>query len=134
MSRQLSLQIPPEQLWKEFAGRTKLEEGEQLASIFAVAKRQGGDYLPVLKSIVQTMDQNFLLRTEIATMLAGKRLEYYLMCLIPAGMLAYLNVSAPDMTRCLYEGNGPVWMSVFLLLYAAGVLWGDRILEKSYES
>ena len=133
MSRHLSLQTPPEQLWTEFGKRTGLPEGEQLAKVFSVAKRQGGDYLPVLKSLVQMMDNSFSLKTEIATLLTGKRLEYYLMCLIPSGMLGYLNLSSPEMTRSLYEGKGPLFMSLFLLLYAAGILWGDRILEKSYE-
>ena len=134
MSRQLSLQNPPEQLWMEFGKRTELEEGDQLAKVFAVAKRQGGDYLPVLKTMVQMMDKSFALRSEITAILAGKRLEYYLMCLVPAGMLAYLNLSSPEMTASLYEGQGPVYMSVFLLVYGLGILWGDRILGKSYES
>ena len=133
MSRQIRLQMPPEQLLSEFGQRTKLPEGEQLARVFSVAKRQGGDYLPVLKAMIRVMDERFSLNAEITTLLAGQRLEYHLMCLIPAGMLIYLDMSSPEMTRVLYEGEGPALMSGFLLLYAAGVLWGNRILEKSYE-
>ena len=134
MSRQLSLQIPPEKLWREFGERCRLPEGAQLAKVFAVAKRQGGDYLPVLKAMAQMMDKDFALRSEISVMLTGKRLEYYLMCLIPALMIVYLDISAPDMTRSLFEGSGPVFMSLFLLFYALAVWWGDRILEKAYEA
>ena len=134
MSRQIRLQNPPEQLLKEFGDRTGLQEGEQLARVFGVAKRQGGDYLPVLKAMVRMMDESFSLKAEIETLLAGQRLEYYLMCLIPAGMLVYLDISSADLTAPLYEGAGPLYMTVFLTVYALGVLWGNRILEKSYEA
>ena len=134
ISRQIRLQDPPEQLLKEFADRTGLPEGEQLARVFGVAKRQGGDYLPVLRAMVRMMDEGFSLQTEIEVLLAGQRLEYYLMCLIPAGMLVYLDLSSPDMTAALYEGGGPLYMSLFLILYALAVLWGNRILEKSHEA
>ncbi len=134
MSRQIRLQIPPEQLLREFGDRTGLEEGEQLARVFGVAKRQGGDYLPVLKAMVRMMDESFSLRAEISVLLAGQRLEYCLMCLIPAGMLVYLDLSSGDLTAPLYEGSGPLYMTVFLAVYALGVLWGNRILEKSYEA
>lgn len=134
MSSRLLLQIPPEQLWREFGDRTELPEGQRLAKVFAVAKRQGGDYLPVLKAMVRMMDENLSLKAEIAALLAGRRLEYYIMCLIPAGMLVYLNLSTPEMLLPLFDGSGPWLMSLFLLLYAAAVLAGDRILEKSHEA
>lgn len=134
MSNLLKLQHTPEQLWRDFGARSGLPEGEQMARIVQVAKRQGGDYLPVLKSVVRMMDEQLSLKREIAALLAGQRLEYYVMCLVPAGMLLYLNLSAPDMTVFLYRDQGPLIMSAFLLFYAAAVLWGDRILEKSYEA
>ena len=134
LSRQIRLQLPPEQLLFSFGERTGLPEGEQLAQVFGVAKRQGGDYLPVLKAMVRMMDESFSLKTEIAVLLAGQRLEYYVMCLIPAGMLIYLDISSPELTAGLYEGGGRLLMSGFLVFYALSVLWGNRILEKSYES
>lgn len=132
MSRELSLKIQPEQIWQAFAKRSGSESGQQLAKVFSIAKRQGGDYLPVLKATVRLMDARNELKREIATLLAGQRLEYYIMCLVPAGMLLYLDLSSPDMTRILYEGAGHFFMTGILALYGLAVYWGDRILEKSY--
>ena len=134
MSREIRLKTPPERLWQSFGDRSGLSDGKQLAQIFSIAKKQGGDYLPVLKACVRMMDARHSLKREIQTLLAGQRLEYSIMCLVPAGMLLYLNVSSPDMTRYLYEGSGPWIMAGVLLCYAAAILWGDRILEKSYGS
>ena len=134
MTRLLRLQTPPERLWEDFGERTGLENGRQLARIFSVAKRQGGDYLPSLKAIVRMMDARSSLREEISALLAGQRLEYLVMCLVPAGMLLYLDLSAPDLTVWLYEPQGHLLMAAVLALYALAVCLGDRILEKSYES
>ncbi len=133
MSRELILKTPPERIWRSFGERTGLEDGAQLARIFVIAKRQGGDYLPVLKAFVRLMDARGEVRREIGTLLAGQRLEYFIMCLVPAGMLLFLNVTSPDMTRVLYEGAGHLIMAGVLLLYGLAFWWGDRILEKSYE-
>ena len=132
MSRELSLKIQPEQIWLAFGERTGSENGQQLAKVFSIAKRQGGDYLPVLKATVRLMDARNELKREISTLLAGQRLEYYIMCLVPAGMLLYLDLSAPNMTRFLYEGTGHFLMAGILALYGLAIYWGDRILEKSY--
>ena len=132
MSRELSLKIPPENLWQSFAERSGSENGLQLARVFTIAKRQGGDYLPVLKASVRLMDAKNELKREIHSLLAGQRLEYYIMCLVPAGMLLYLDISSPEMTRYLYEDAGHILMAGILLFYGLAVFWGDRILEKSY--
>ena len=70
----------------------------------------------------------------LLALLAGQRLEYLVMCLVPAGMLLYLDLSAPDLTVWLYEPQGHWLMAAALVLYGLAVWLGDRILEKSYES
>lgn len=134
MSNQLKLSRSPEQLLNELGLRTEMPEAIQFAKVIRVAKRQGGDYLPVIKSMIRMMDESFSLEREIHTLLAGKRLEYFVMCLVPAGMLIYLNLSVPDMSAFLYRDKGALLMSGFLLIYGAAVLLGDRMLEKSYET
>ena len=134
MVKKLRLQTQAELLWKEFAVRTELKEGEQLQKIFGVAKRQGGDYLPVIKTMIRIMDEENSIRQEIETLLTGQRLEYTVMCLVPAAMLFYLNLGTPEMVKPLYGEGGPMIMSLMLLFYVLAILWGNRMLEKSYGS
>ena len=132
MSRELDLHVSAEAVWRSFGERTGLPEGLRLSRIFAVAKRQGGDYLPVLSAMVRAMEAKRSLREEIETLLASQRLEYLIMCLIPAGILFYLNMTAPELTAYLYRGSGRLVMLGALALYAAAVLLGEKILEKAY--
>lgn len=133
MVRLLSLQTPPELILKDFAARSGLEAAAELARVIAAAKRLGGNYLPVLKRMLSAMEARRMVREETEAALAGQKLEYHIMCLVPAGILLYLNMSAPELTAGLYTGGGPLFMAVMLPLYFAAVLMGDRMLEKCYD-
>ena len=134
MSREVGLHVSAEAIWRSFGERTGLPEGLRLSRIFAVAKRQGGDYLPVLAAMVRAMEAKRSLREEIETLLASQRLEYLIMCLVPAGILFYLNMTAPELTAYLYRGSGRLVMLGALALYLTAVLLGEKILEKAYGS
>ena len=133
MVRLLSLQTPPEVILRAFASRCGLEDAAELARVIAVAKRLGGNYLPVLKRMLSTTEARRMVREETETVLAGQKLEYHIMCLVPAGILLYLNLTAPELTAGLYTEGGQLFMAAVLPLYLAAVLLGDRMLEKCYD-
>ena len=96
MVRLLSLQTPPEMMLRDFAARSGLEDAAELARVIAAAKRLGGNYLPVLKRMASAMEARRMVREETDAALAGQKLEYHIMCLVPAGILLYLNLTSPD--------------------------------------
>ena len=134
MVRLLSLQTPPEMMLRDFAARTGLADAAELARVIAVAKRLGGNYLPVLKRMASAMEARRMVREETEAALAGQKLEYHIMCLVPAGILLYLNLTSPDLTAGLYAGGGRMLMAAALPFYLLAVLVGDRMLEKCYDS
>lgn len=133
MVRLLSLQTPPELILKDFAARSSLDDAAELARVIAVAKRLGGNYLPVLKRMLAAMEARRMVREETETCLAGQKLEYHIMCLVPAGILLYLNLSTPELTEGLYTAGGRLFMAAVLPVYLAAVILGDRMLEKCYD-
>ena len=133
MVRLLSLQTPPEMMLRDFAARTGLADAAELARVIAVAKRLGGNYLPVLKRMASAMEARRMVREETEAALAGQKLEYHIMCLVPAGILLYLNLTSPDLTAGLYAGGGRILMAAALPFYLMAVLVGDRMLEKCYD-
>ena len=133
MVRKLSLQTPPERVLKDFAERSGLPDAAELARVIAVAKRMGGNYLPVLKRMASAMEARRLVQEEMETALAGQKLEYHIMCLVPAGILLYLNLTAGDLTEGLYSGGGQLFMAAVLPFYLLAVLLGDRMLERAYD-
>ena len=70
MVRLLSLQTPPEMMLRDFAARSGLADAAELARVVAVAKRLGGNYLPVLKRMASAMDARRMVREETEAALA----------------------------------------------------------------
>ncbi len=135
IASRLDLQIPPEELWREFGERCDLEEARELGRIFAVAKRQGGDYTPVLRGMADAMEGRLIAREEIQSLLTGKKLEYEIMCAVPAAILAYLSLAGGDLVAALYETPaGRATALASMVLYGGAVIWGLRILERAFET
>lgn len=131
----LRLKLPPEKLWEDLQRRSGLREAGELAGVFAVAKKQGGDYLPVLKAMAEAMEARRLVREETVTALTGQRTEFIIMCAMPPGILLYLNLAAPELADKLYSAAaGRFTMLLSLVFYAAAAVWGRKILEEAGET
>lgn len=130
MNAAVRMNQPLELVLQEFAERSGCEEIESFAAVFSYAKRGGGDFVGIIQTTVQKLVGKMEVDREIATVLAGRKLEGRIMNLMPILILAYLNVSAGDFLQVLY-GNafGVVIMSVALVIYGAAVKWSEHILD-----
>ena len=128
--RQLQMNIPIEQALEAFAIRTEDEDVQIFATVFALAKRSGGDLLSIIRNTVRELGGKLDVEREIHTMTAAKKLEFRILSIIPIGMVLYLKLSFPDMLRMMY-GNlvGVIVMSVCLIFYAISYEVGKRIVE-----
>ena len=115
---------------EEFAYRTHLEELEYFAEVFSVAKRSGGNIVGIMKNTLRMLQERMDAEAEIRTILAEKQMEFYIMCVIPFGMMLYLRMGAGNFIGCLY-GNptGILVMTVCLIIYGGCALYGKRLLE-----
>ncbi|MBO5068945.1 MAG: hypothetical protein J6C37_01070 [Roseburia sp.] len=121
---------PIEKVLEEFAARSGCEDIESFAEIFSFAKRSGGNFPGIIRTTVQKMSGRIAVEQEIATMLAGKKLEGRIMDVMPVAILAYLNVSSGDFLEVLY-GNalGVIVMTTALVVYAGALKLSERILD-----
>lgn len=121
---------PVEGLLHDLGERSGLEEIQNFAEIFSIAKRSGGDLLMIIRSTVQTIRERIEVRNEIQTMISGKRLEQRLMNIVPFGILAYVRLTSGGLLDVMY-GNftGVLIMSLCLLVYlfAAGI--AEKIVD-----
>ena len=129
MSRQLNINMTAEQVWKELARRTQLEEVQSFVTVFTLAKRNGGDSIAIIRSAVRQIGDKMDVEREINTILSAKKLEFKVMCVIPLGIVAYMRVSFPELMRVLY-GNaaGIFFMSLCLLVYLTAIRLGQKII------
>lgn len=119
-----------EKLLLEFSERSHLEELEYFAEVFTIARRSGGNLISIMKNTIRMLQEKMEVEEEIYTVLAEKRLEFYLMCVIPLGMIAYLRMSAGNLLESLY-GNitGIVVMTICLVIYGGCYFCGKKLLE-----
>lgn len=130
MNAAIAVNEPIEHVFLEFAKRSGCEEIESFAEVFAFAKRSGGDFVKIIRVAVQKLTGKIEVEKEIATVLAGKKLEGRIMNVMPLFVLAYMRLCAGDFLDVLY-GNllGMTVMSSVLAGYAATLYVSAHILD-----
>ena len=116
--RAMENSVPAEEAFRNFAGRSGLEEAQSFAELYATAKRSGGDLMQIIRSAAAVVSDKTEVKREIHTILTAKQLECRVMRLIPPGILAYFRLCSPGFLDLLYEGAfGRGLMTVMLLAY-----------------
>lgn len=123
------LNCPVEETLRELALRTEVEDIRRFAEIFQTAKRTGGDLIAITRTTADRISEKIEVRREIETMYAGKRMEAQVMNCVPLGMILYFWLCSPDFLSCLYQGNGRLIMTFFLLVYLLAYCWSEKIIQ-----
>ncbi len=130
MGRELEMNLPTEKVLGAFAGRVQQEDVDQFVTVFASAKRLGGDSISIMRETIQLISGKTETEREIETILAGKKMEFRLMCIIPLGMVFYMRLAFPEFLSVLY-GNpaGVLLMSICLGMYIFAYWLGNKIIR-----
>lgn len=130
MIHQLDMNRTVEQVMNEFADRVRQEDVSSFVTVFIAAKRSGGDSITIIKNAVQDISEKIEVEKEIQTLLAAKKLEFKVMCIIPFGIILYMRLAFPEFMNVLY-GNllGTVLMSICLGIYIAAYRIGKRLVD-----
>lgn len=130
MVHELKMNRTAEQVLREMAGRVGQEDVESFVTVFATAKRTGGDSIAILKNTVKMIGDKMDTEREIQTMLAAKRLEFRVMCVIPLGMVFYMRLAFPEFLSVLYGSmTGVALMTVCLGIYGAAWWMGRKLIQ-----
>lgn len=130
MVRRLDMNMTAEQVLKDFARRAAQEDVQHFADIFATAKRTGGDSIQVLKSSIRTISDKIEVERQIQTMLASKRLEFQIMCVVPLGMILYMRFAFAEFLSVLYRNAlGITVMSGCLTIYLFAYRIGKKMIQ-----
>ena len=120
----------PEQAFLWLAEDTQLPEVEEFVQVLVTTKRTGGNLIKVMLHTVKQMNLRRDVEREIRTVVAGKRLEASLLCVLPLGILIYLQLAMPNLLEPLYHNmRGVLIMTGILLGYGGGCLWTEKILQ-----
>lgn len=130
MGRQLEMNLPAEQVLTNLAERTGHEDVRAFATVTVLARKNGGDLVDILQNAIRQLCERMEVQKEIQVIYAAKRMEFYVMSAIPAGMIAYMKLCFPQFMDILYgTAFGVIFMTVCLIVYVAAFLWGKKIIE-----
>jgi tight adherence protein B len=130
MVQQMEMNRPVELLMSEFASRSGLEEVENFARIFAIAKRSGGQLVPIISHTVEVMNDRFRVKEEIRTLTASRKFEQKIMSLMPFLMIFYIDATSPGFFNVMYTTvMGRLIMSGCLAVYLLSVYLSGKILD-----
>lgn len=129
MQQKIQLNATIEQVFFEFAMRSEIDDILNFAWIMYTAKRTGGDLLRITRSTSNMISERIEVNREIQTVVAAKRLESTIMCLVPIGIIVYLKVGCVGFLDPLYHNvAGVTVMSIMLALYAGAYVFGNRLV------
>ena len=119
-----------EQAFLWLAEATELPEVQEFVQVLVTTKRTGGNLIKVMLHTVDQMAMRREVEREIRTVVAGKRMEASLLCVMPLGILCYLQFAMPTLLEPLYHNpRGVLIMTGILLGYGGGCLWTGKILQ-----
>ncbi len=128
--RGLELHMPVDQCIRKFGDETKIEVIEDFAIVFEITKKQGGRMSATLERTIQQIYDKIELRQEIHAMVAAKKLEQRIMCIMPLGVLFFVGKTSGGYFEPLYHNlQGTVIMTFCMCVYLFGVWWGERMTE-----
>lgn len=130
MVRQLEVNFTMEKVLREFSERTKEEDVQTFVTVFAMAKRSGGDMMAIIRNTVKQMSEKADVRREIETIITAKKLEFRVMSAIPFAIICYMKFSFPEFMGMLYGNTaGVVIMTICFFGYITEYEIGKRIVE-----
>lgn len=132
MKKNLALHVPMEQLFKDFARRSGVEEIRSFSTILAVAKRQGGNMVKISVRAAKNISLKIQVQSEIDQVLAGRKLEQKIMVRMPYFILLYLQMTNPSYLEPLFhQWSGRILMFVCLTVTLAAREWADYLVRIS---
>lgn len=93
-----------EEILKDFALRTCIDDISDFVDIYLTCRQTGGDFIKVLTKASEIIMDKITIEKEINTITAQKRFEAKILTAIPLVIILFLQLVSPDYLSVLYEG------------------------------
>ncbi|MDO4938891.1 MAG: type II secretion system F family protein [Lachnospiraceae bacterium] len=130
IDHRVSMNIPIELAWQEFADRSGIDDIRNFAQVLKVAKRSGGELNTIIMRTADTIGDKIQIKEEILTQTSAKVFEQKVMSVIPVVIVIYIEITSPGFFDVMYDGIvGRIVMTGCLITYIAAIWLGNKILE-----
>jgi tight adherence protein B len=128
--KRLSINENIEDILKDFANRSGIEEIHHFADVFSVCKRSGGNLIEVVRTTSRMISERIEIKQEIETGLSGKKQEQRILTLSPVIMVIFVSKMSGEFMQPLFSTEvGRVVMTVSLLMIGIGIIISNRIMD-----
>ena len=119
-----------EDLLSSFAARSDNREIKEFSQVFNVAKRSGCNLKEIIADATDVIDLKVETKREFRVLIASKKLEHRIMCIIPFVIIGYISITSPNYFNILYTSFwGVMVMTGCLTAYIGALIWGEKISE-----
>ncbi|MEL7654598.1 MAG: type II secretion system F family protein, partial [Bacillota bacterium] len=119
---------PEEEILKDFALRTSIQDISDFVDVYLTCRETGGDMIKVLTKASEVIMDKITIEKEINTITSQKRYEAKILTAIPIIIILFLQIISPDYLAVLYEGiQGRCIMTAALAGIGLAYLWSMKL-------
>lgn len=122
--------ISIETLTGQFAERTGMEEIQEFADVFYIARRSSGNLTEIIYETAEIIGEKIEVEKEVQVLISAKRFEQNIMSVVPFMLICYVSAASNGYFDPLYETSaGKAFMTVCLVIYVTAYMLGRKITE-----
>lgn len=130
MMQLLSNNYQMEDILIDLGRRSQVEDIQEFASVFQIAKRRGGDIRAAIANTASVLSDKIEVRREIRTVMSEKEFEQKIMRYIPFVIIGYISITSRGFFDRLYHSlTGILVMTGCLAIYIVAWVISEKILE-----
>lgn len=119
-----------DEILKDFASRTRIEDISDFVDIYLTCRETGGDLIKVLTKASEIIMDKIAIEKEIHAITIQKQFEAKILTAIPFLILLFLQMISPDYLSKMYEGiQGRMLMTIALGGIAAAYFWSMKLTK-----
>ena len=132
MDGRVKIGITVEEVFAEFALRSGLKEAAILSGAISITKRHGDNVVELMKMVADLIGNEIKTEKEISVLIASKRYEHLIMCVVPVAMIMYMRITSFDIIKNLYQGYfGRIFMFICMVVYFIAIYIGIHMLRQA---
>lgn len=132
IKRGLVINLTLEELLEDLGKRSKTAQIREFASVFAIARRNGGNMTQVIHTSAELIHRKVETEEEILLQTAARRMERNIMNLMPFAILLYVDIGNKGYFDALYHNpRGVAVMSGCLAVYLTAYYLSEKILQRA---
>ena len=118
-----------EDVLEDFGRRSGLDDIMDFANVFRISLMRGGNMRDTIRNTYEIINDKITVQEEIKTMMAGTKLELYMMIVIPVVMIIMIKSISEDFARNFATLSGVITELVSIAIFVAAYFMSKKILD-----